>query len=229
MTHLVEQQANYERSSNCQAMPQSRKLDAKQYAQDKQKPSRIVHPERNHKSVHAYTFAQPPVRCATSLFRPVLFPNFPLAPRFGINGETQDTAHAAALEMPRIDLFDSTAYNNAISELANFCMYICARIIPLCGRSIDAGESAWRLGSCRLTGNTEIQICALSSHGRIGDHTPATVLQNVLPTSPFVKPDGAGGRETNHEVAIESWVVNFPLCSQNRRCLHDGTEPSERP
>jgi hypothetical protein len=61
VTHLVEQQASCERSSNCEAKPQSRKHDTKEDAHGKQKPSRIVHPEGNHKSVHAYTFAQPQV------------------------------------------------------------------------------------------------------------------------------------------------------------------------
>jgi len=80
----VEQQANYKRSSNCEAKPQSRKPDAKKYAQGKQKPSRIVHPKRNHKSVHAYTFAQPQAQYANSLTRPVLFRNF----RFALNLES---------------------------------------------------------------------------------------------------------------------------------------------
>jgi hypothetical protein len=80
VTHLVEQQANYERNSNREAKPQSRKLNANKRAHGKQKPSCIVHPERDHKSVHAHTLAQPQARCANSLTRPVLFRNFLFAP-----------------------------------------------------------------------------------------------------------------------------------------------------
>ncbi|SPE31379.1 hypothetical protein SBA5_880047 [Candidatus Sulfotelmatomonas gaucii] len=59
--HLVEQQASRERSSDYKAKPQSIKPDAEEDAKGKQKPSRIVHPEWNHKSAHASTFAQPQV------------------------------------------------------------------------------------------------------------------------------------------------------------------------
>ncbi|MGD0913488.1 MAG: hypothetical protein ABR928_16465 [Terracidiphilus sp.] len=59
VTHLVEQQAGYERGSECEAKPQSGKADANEDAHGKQKPSCIVHPERNHKHAHACTFAQP--------------------------------------------------------------------------------------------------------------------------------------------------------------------------
>jgi hypothetical protein len=42
---------------NCEAKPQSRKPDAKEDGQGKQKPSFIVHPEQNPKPAHAYILA----------------------------------------------------------------------------------------------------------------------------------------------------------------------------
>jgi hypothetical protein len=39
---------------------------------------------------------------------------------------------------------------------------------------------------CQITGYSD--ITPFSSNVRIGDHAPATVSRNVLPTSPFAKP-----------------------------------------
>jgi len=58
VTHLVEQQASYQQSSHDEASPSAIDSDTKEDAQNKEKPSSIVHAERDHKSVHSYTLAQ---------------------------------------------------------------------------------------------------------------------------------------------------------------------------